>query len=287
MPYLNQPMKFDEALKRLKGRKEIASFLNSAQWQSIPAALRDRAFFSSRVASARFIHSAKRLIDDFLNSRLEKVTSPDGEEAMALSVGGRADFVKKMQDFAISNGMGNPLPPGMGEDDLELVSQIMDPSSERRLGLIFDTNLRSSYGYGSFQASVDPDVTDSFPAWRFVRTGFVKEPRPLHKQYEGAVRRKDDIAFWLKMNDPAIGGLGVPHGPWGFNSQMDVQEVSRSEAVKLGLIKENERIKDPKTEFNKQLSVSGEHMDQGVFGKLKKALGIKTKQQGWELKWAK
>jgi len=28
-------------------------------------------------------------------------------------------------------------------------------------------------------------------------------------------------------------------------------------------------------------------MDKGIFGKLKKALGIKTNQKGWELKWAK
>jgi len=37
----------------------------------------------------------------------------------------------------------------------------------------------------------------------------------------------------------------------------------------------------------KALSVDGSRMDKGIFGKLKKALGIKTKQKGWELKWAK
>ena len=101
------------------------------------------------------------------------------------------------------------------------------------------------------------------------------------------VRRKDDTKFWLEMNKKEIGGLGVPHGPWGFNSQMDVQEVDREEAVALGLIKPKERIRDPKSEFNKALSVDGSRMDKGIFGKLRKALGIKTKQKGWELKWAK
>jgi hypothetical protein len=68
---------------------------------------------------------------------------------------------------------------------------------------------------------------------------------------------------------------------------MDVQEVDREEAVALGLIKPKERIREPKSEFNKALSVDGSRMDKGIFGKLKKALGIKTNQKGWELKWAK
>lgn len=287
MSYLQKPLKFDKAIERLKARKEIASHLNTKQWADVPAALRDRAFFSSRVASARFLHSAKRMLQAFLDGEREEVITPSGEKIMALKSASRAQFVKQMHEFAISEGMGDPLPEGTGFQDQSVIQQNTNIRSPRRLGLIFETNLRSSYGYGNFEASVDPDVTDAYPAWRFIRTGVVKEPRPLHKQNEGAVRRKDDVKFWLKMNDPAIGGLGVPHGPWGFNSQMDVQEVSRREAMKLGLIKSDERIKSPKAEFNKQLSLDASRIEPGVFGKLKKALGKNVKMEGWKLKWAK
>ena len=287
MAYLNKPMKFEEAIKRLKARKEIGSRLTSKQWAEVSASIRDRAFFSSRVASARFLQSAKRAIDDFLTAQREEVITPTGEITTVLKTGSRGDFINMMQEVAEREGMGNPLPQGMGKADQSMITQMMDVSSARRLGLIFETNLRSAYGYGNFQASVDPDVTETFPAWRFVRIANVKEPRPLHKKNEGVVRRKDDTKFWLEMNKKEIGGLGVPHGPWGFNSQMDVQEVDREEAVALGLIKPKERIRDPKSEFNKALSVDGSRMDKGIFGKLRKALGIKTNQKGWELKWAK
>ena len=53
------------------------------------------------------------------------------------------------------------------------------------------------------------------------------------------------------MNDQSIGGLGVPFGPWGFNSGMDVEDVRRDEAIRLGLIGKNEQVLPPDDTFNK------------------------------------
>ena len=287
MSYNIKPIEFEESFKRLKERKEIGSRMTSKQWTLIPAAIRDRSFFASRVASARFLTSAKKFLTDFMLGTKEEVLSPDGVKSIAFKAGGRADFVKKMQDFAISEGMGDPLPEGVGRGQRGVIPEIKDIASNRRLKLIYDTNIQSAYGYGNFEASIDPAITDAYPAWRFVRTGVVKEPRPLHKRFEGEVRRKDDTKFWLEMNKKEIGGLGVPHGPWGFNSQMDVQEVGRREAVELGLIKKNQKIRSPKSAFNKKLSVSEKRMDSGIFKKLKKAMGAKMKLTAGKLLWAK
>jgi len=287
MSYNIKPIEFEESFKRLKERKEIGSRMTSKQWTLIPAAIRDRSFFASRVASARFLTSAKKFLTDFMIGTKEEVMSPDGVKSFAFKAGGRADFVKKMQDFAISEGMGDPLPEGVGRGQRGVIPEIKDIASNRRLKLIYDTNIQSAYGYGNFEASIDPAITDAYPAWRFVRTGVVKEPRPLHKRFEGEVRRKDDTKFWLEMNKKEIGGLGVPHGPWGFNSQMDVQEVGRREAVELGLIKKNQKIRSPKSAFNKKLSVSEKRMDSGIFKKLKKAMGAKMKLTAGKLLWAK
>ena len=287
MSYNIKPIEFEESFKRLKERKEIGSRMTSKQWTSIPAAIRDRSFFASRVASARFLTSAKKFLTDFMLGTKEEVLSPDGVKSIAFKAGGRADFVKKMQDFAIAEGMGDPLPEGVGRGQRGVIPEIKDIASNRRLKLIYDTNIQSAYGYGNFEASIDPAITDAYPAWRFVRTGVVKEPRPLHKRFENAVRRKDDTKFWLEMNKKEIGGLGVPHGPWGFNSQMDVQEVGRREAVELGVIKKSQRIRSPKTAFNNKLSVSENRMDSGVFKKLKKAMGKKMKLTAGKLLWAR
>lgn len=287
MSYLNQPAKFSEAFKKLKAKKEIGSKLSSKQWQEVPTAIRDRAFFASRVASARFLTKAKKFMQSFLLKEIEEVTSPEGVKSTAIKIGGRADFVARMQDFVLSEGLGEALPPGTPRGQRGVIPEMKDLASSRRLGLIFDTNIRSAYGYGNFKASTDPDVSQAYPAWRFVRTGFVKTPRPLHKKYENAVRRKDDTKFWLEMNKKEIGGLGVPHGPWGFNSQMDVQEVGRREAMELGLIKKDEKIKEPKKEFNKELSVDLSRMDKGIAAKLKKTFGKNVKTKSGKLQWTK
>lgn len=287
MSYNIAPIKTEEAFKRLKARKEIGSRMTSKQWGEIPAAIRDRSFFASRVASARFLSSAKKFLLDVMLKTKEEVVSPDGVKSVAFKAGGRAGFVKQMQDFAISEGMGDPLPDGVGRGDRGIIPEITDISSNRRLKLIYDTNIRSAYGYGNFEASVDPAISQTYPAWRFIRVGYVKEPRPLHKKYEGVVRRKDDTKFWLEMNKKEIGGFGVPHAPWGFNSEMGVQEVGRREAIELGIIKKTQKIRSIKSAFNTKLSVSEKRMDSGIFKKLKKAMGKKMKLSAGKLLWAR
>ena len=291
MSYLNQPAKFSEALKRLKAKKEIAALLSSKQWQEVPAAIRDRAFFSSRVTSARFLTKAKKLMKDFVKKKREEVTTPEGEKEVAIKVGGRASFVEMMQNFLIDEGLEfffrDSLSPEAPRGQRGAIPETRDLASPRRLGLIFDTNIRAAYGYGNFVASTDPDVIDVFPAWRFVRGGYVKTPRPLHKKYENAVRSKDDTAVWLEMNKRESGGFGVPHGPWGFNRQLMVIDVDRNEAMKLGLIKKDEKIKEPRSEFNEALSVDLSRMDKGVVARLKKAFGKSMKTKGKTLAWTK
>lgn len=287
MSYNIAPIRFEEAIKKLKSRKEIASRLTSKQWAELSSAIRDRSFFSSRVASARFLSYAKKQLVDFLEGKTEDVFSPEGMPSKAFKVGGRADFVKLIQDLALEEGMGDPLPNGLGRGQRGLIPEITDLATNRRLKLIYDANIQSAYGYANFEASVDPSVTNAYPAWRFVRVGWVETPRPLHQQNEGQVRLKDDTKFWLEMNNKDIGGFQVPHGPWGFNSQMDVEEVGRREAVSLGLIKKDEKIKSPKSAFNKKLSVNKDSMDSGIFKKLRKALGKSMKLKGNKLLWAK
>jgi len=38
----------------------------------------------------------------------------------------------------------------------------------------------------------------------------VRKPRPTALGKPNEVRRKDDLDLWLAMNNPGIGGFGVP-----------------------------------------------------------------------------
>lgn len=254
---LIKPLKFQEAIKRLGKKKPVARKLSSKQWAAMPTQIRERAYFTSNVESMKFLNRSKKMIKDYLAGAREMVTTPDGRRVSALKKTSRADFVYEMQKLAKQTGMGNVLPPG--EDmSRDMITRTKDITSETRLNLIFDTQTQQAQSYGYYKQGQDPAILDAYPAQRFIRAQQRKDPRPLHKSNRNEVRRKDDMEFWLKMNDQSIGGFGVPFGPWGFNSGMDVEDVRRDKAIQMGLIEKNEQVLPPDDTFNKGLKASAD-----------------------------
>ena len=228
------------------------------EWADEEYEVETRAFFSSRVENARFLDRAK----GFLGDRIQNITeeTPGGT---ALKAGGRADFVRDMREFMVKEGMAK-------EDEFRDAEGVTDIRSEARLKLIYDTNLRQAYGYGNWKQGQHPAILKRYPAQRFRRSFKVTTPRPLHVENDGEVRLKSDIAFWLDMNNEEIGGFSVPWGPWGFNSGMGVEDVSKEDAVKVGL--QVNGIEPTKGELNDNLTYSTKTMDDDVKAKLRKEL---------------
>ena len=254
---LVKPAKFQEAIRRLGKKKPVARKLSSKQWAAMPTQIRERAYFTANVESMKFLNRSKKMMEDYLSGARETVTTPDGRRVSALKKTSRADFVYEMQKLAKETGLGNVLPPG--EDmSRDMITRTKDIASETRLNLIFDTQTQQAQSYGYYKQGQDPAILDAYPAQRFIRAEQRKVPRPLHKSNRNEVRRKDDMEFWLKMNDQSIGGFGVPFGPWGFNSGMDVEDVRRDKAIQMGLIQKNEQVLPPDDTFNKGLKASAD-----------------------------
>lgn len=266
-------MPFEEALQKFGLRSPIGSILNSEAWSRIPVDLRERAFFSATIEDVRFLQRAQ----NFLQDSLALTTETNGEGQTFFKAGGRARFIEEMQKFAVREGMG-PL-------DKRDVGTLKDIRSESRLGLIFDTNMKSSRDFGYWKQGMDRDVLDAFPSQRFIRVVPVRKPRPLHQANRGAVKRKDDLGFWLAMNDPAIGGFGVPWGPWGFNSGMDVEDVGRKESDDLGLTSPEEIIQPVDGRLNDQLQASTQNLAPPMVNLLKVAFGDQAELDGDSVKW--
>ena len=269
MTYFTKPVPFKEAVEKLGTKRLAAKLLNSEQWAAVPDAIRERAFFSATIENARFLQSARNFIRDFQKGAVEKL--PDGNTV--LKAGGRSEFIKQMQEFCTANGMGDILPPDIGREERGLIPRIKDIKSSSRLKLIFDTNVRAANGYGWWKQGNDSAILDAFPAQRFIRGHDVAVPRPLHAANEGKVRRKDDLAFWLKMNAPDIGGFNVPWPPFGFNSGMDVEDVPREVAEQLGLIQKGEQIRNPDIGFNSNIQASLRGLDPDMKKKLQEEFG--------------
>lgn len=259
------PMPFVEAVQKLGGRSPIGSKLTSQEWSQVPLALRERAFFSATVENVRFLQRSKDALGDFLTSAREEITLPNGTKTTALKTGSRAQFIQQMREFALKEGMG-PLDP-------KDAGGLKDIRSEQRLGLIFDVQTQAAQQYGSWKQGMDPDVLNEFPAQRFIREVDVRAPRIIHLQNEGVVRLKTDLEWWRGMNSPAIGGFGVPWGPWGFNSGMGVEDVDRDEAEALGLLTATDVVRPIEQDLNAVLQASVRTLSPAMVDRLRAAFG--------------
>lgn len=272
-----KPTLFEEAVQKLGSKSVIGSQLNSEQWAGMPAGLRDRALWSAKIEDMRFLQRGKDALGDFLTGARETVVGPDGVERTALRAGSRQDFVRQMSAFAISEGMG-PLDP-------ELKGGLQDITSQRRLNLVFDVQTQSMQSYGYWKQGMDKDVLNEFPAQRFIREVDVKVPRPIHQQNEGVVRLKTDVEFWTAMNSPAIGGFGVPWGPWGFGSGMGTEDVDRDETERMGLIRKGEELQPVDKDVNDSLEASTRGLDPEMLDLLKNSFGDQITIEGDRARW--
>ena len=231
---------FLEAIAKLARSMPLASRLNSAQWQRVAPAIREKAFFSATVDSAKTLRSWREMLLDWLQGATEEITLPDGTKTVAFKEVSLAKFRERAARFAIQEGLAT-------EEDYP-DQKITNVISNARLKLVFNTNIEQSQEFAYWKQRVgNADYLNRYPAAKFVRRpgGNPMDFRPVHVAQEGTIKRWDDFTFWKAMNDERIGGFGVPWGPWGFNSYMRQEPVSRARAVSMGLVRADERIKPP------------------------------------------
>ncbi len=261
-----EPIPFKEAIGKLADREITPSILDSNLWAQVPVAIRERAFFSATVESARVLQSMKDYTTEYLsNSRY----APTSHDTGALVASGRSEFVADMRELAIREGLGH-VDPDTGKINPHIrESDLTDIRSIARLQLIFDTQTEAAHEYGYFTQGQDPAILDVFPAQRFIRVRPVKAPRSYHEPALGEVRLKDDLKFWLNLNRD----FNVPWGPWGYNSGCGVEDVDRNEAESLGILKKNAVVKPIEKEFNEGLQASARNLDPGLAAALRRTTG--------------
>lgn len=266
MPTFAAPLPFREAVGRLGERSAVGAMLSSDSWRDVPLALRERAFFSAGIENLRFLQRAHFAINDFLTGARDPVTG-------ALKTGSRAQFVDIMRAFALAEGMG-PL-------DASVEGTLQDITSNKRLSLIFDTQTKAAADFGNWKQGMDPDVLNEFPAQRFIRVREVVTPRPDHEEHEGDVQLKTNLDYWIARN----ADFGVPWGPWGFNSGMDVEDVDRAEAIALKLMDEDAELQPAEDDFNARLEASTAGLDQPTLSALQRYFGSQVHISGDTIRW--
>jgi hypothetical protein len=228
-----------EALRALLRRKAAPSTFKSADWQAVGPAIRQRSFFSATVTSAKVLNRMRNMLLDWQSGATQTVTNPTtGAEETVYKVNGLAEFRERAGTLLVSEGLATPA-------DFKN-TRIDNVVSNARLQLIFTTNTEQAQTFADWQMRVtDPAILNQWPAARFFRRPGAVTFRDRHVAAEGQVRRYDDFEFWLFQNAADIGGFEVPWGPFGFNSYMTQQPVSRKEAEALGLVRKGEVLVPP------------------------------------------
>jgi len=233
------PVPFKEAVQSRTVRELLPTEFRTNLLDTIPAELRERAFFSAGVTNAEFLQKASDQIDRMLTG----AKAGDGGIDRATA---RLELKQLLASMEYK--------PAEGE-----AGTLTDLSSDDRLNLILDTNLQMAQGYGQWMQGQDPAVLDQWPAQELIRVIDSKVPRDWAQRWTDAggqffggrmIALKND-AIWVE-----ISRFGLPYAPFDFNSGMDVADVDRDDAISLGLIDRDTQIEPQDRGFNDGLEAT-------------------------------
>jgi hypothetical protein len=256
---------FDKAVQRVQARTPVVSKLSSAEWADVPLALRDRAFFSSRVNDLRTLQLMRTKLDD----------------ALQVKMGPKQAFTDKSKFIATMRQALGAAPGDSGS--------LTDITSGRRLGLIYDHNIEEANSYGRWRSQQDSTILDAYPAQRLVRIESRKEERNWEarwtaaggKLYGGRMIALKDAGVWS-----TISRFGNPWPPYDFGSGMGIEDVDREEAERIGLMKPGAPAPKPSDKgFNDQLQASVSDLAPDLQEWLKSEFGDQIILEKGEAKW--
>ena len=244
------------AIEEFAAKTEVPSWARTADWQDVPAAIRRRSFFSSALEDARALSAERKSVADLLQT-----TSKDGK------IYRRDTAITELQAMMKNRGLDT------GDPD-----SLTNHASEARIKLVIDTNVAQARNYARFKRSSSGPVLLMFPAQELIRRRQSKKERPwpsIWEQHGGALI--DGNRMIALKTDPiwiSISRFGTPYPPFDFNSGMGVRDISRREAIALGIIAADwQPDGDPVEDFNASVEadVSNVHPDllssiAGLFG---------------------
>lgn len=248
----------------------VASGLDTRQWNAVQASLRNRAFFSAEVESARILDAMRRSVRDLVDSQ----KSP-------------SEIRRDLRAYLGETGYT----PG------ERAGTIKDLYTKARLDVMMRTNAEQARGFASHLKAISPGAISAAPAYELVRVKVRKAPRDWRSRWQKAanavgwegVARGVDRMVALKSSPvwKEISVFGNPFPPFDYNSGMGLRNVRKSECRALGLLGEHEEPKPPPApDFNGRLSASVPMRDDSPEARrLKDAFGDQVRFDGNTVSW--
>lgn len=265
---LSTPHPLPDIVASVSAKTPLGSAMRTAEWETVPAGLRDAAFFSASVESTRWLQRAQDGITDIIgkaratNERGESYWKQDRSRLLA-------DLRRFGEDIALQR-------PG-GRDGKIREADITDPLSIARLRLIIETQIELAYGKADWLTSMDPDILAAFPAWELVRISGRRVPRDWPARWKAAGGKFSTGGRMIALkSDPiwkALSRFGNPHPPFDFNSGMGVEDIDREEAEDLGIIGPDDVQPSNVAAHQEELKASLKGLQAPLIERLKKQLG--------------
>nr|HPK71589.1 hypothetical protein [Vicinamibacterales bacterium] len=143
--------------EKLLQKRLVTAGIDSAGWDAVQAGLKDRAFFSARVESVRYLDRARRRIADLLDA------ARDADGALASRARIVSDIMRIAREEGVATGSGG----------------LSDPGSVKRAAVIADTNAGLARGYAAHVAGSTRGARLAYPAQELVRV----EPREQERNW--------------------------------------------------------------------------------------------------------
>ena len=274
------------ASEKILQKALVGSNIDSREWNSVQAGLRDRAFFSSQVAEHQFLDAFRT--------------------GSAAHAAGAADISKirmVIRDYLTRKDY-------RPTDDIR--GTIKDLTSKARLDVIIKTNVATARGFVRYANGMSPGAFAAFPAMKLLRIRQRKQGRAWDARWKaagdsvgwkgatpdfGTRTALKDSPIWQALGEGAGGyrdGLGNPYPPFAWGSGVGVVDVSRKEAIELGLISDEE-LREKTAEIQKQRdegSLPGmnanmrvEDPNGNLYGELRKKFGDQVRRENGEVVW--
>lgn len=257
MILLSSPLPPNEALASLLRRQILPTSLDTAGLQQL-----------SRDVQLDSFYSAQTLLEDLLagyKDRLEQLIAPsqvkrpdrvtaDNPEGLT-NVGLSENYARsEIQDLLAELGYA----PNPGEE-----GTLKDLSSDRRVNLVFKTNVQMYQNEGWWLQGQKAAILDEFPAQELFRA----ESRKVHRDWmlrfrlageasgsamgdgwtitpDGRMIALKNHPIWTLLGSPKLfkDGLGNPWPPYAYDSGMNLRDIARAVAIKLGIMQTDQVV---------------------------------------------
>jgi hypothetical protein len=269
------PKPLSEAVAAISAKTPIGSELRSADWEKVPLALRHRAQFSAGVTSAKFLQEVQNRIQSQITQQREWM---HGKEAIF----DRSSFIDSLREIARSEGLA--------PSDPKLKGGLQDVTSIPRLGLIYDMQNQMAAGYARHKLDNSEGALLLYPAYELGPSS-AREPRDeswwQRRWIDAGGQLREGRMVALK-SDPIwarLSRFGTPWPPFDWGSTRGLEEVDRDEAVRLGLIAENERLPSGEQDFNDSLAASVKDLSPRLQRGLQTIFGDQIQITAGEARW--